>query len=260
MVSWAQADVVILTAIELEYAAAKRVDDGAAVRSRWIEETHNGLPVALREFISRRGRRLRLAVGRAPDMAKGSALTTLVPLVNALRPACIAMCGVCAGRPGKTQLGDVIVAERLYDYDAGKYKDVGFEADVRTYSLPPSWKVAAEQFRPKARFGGQPWWQQRPIPYEWQEAWVLIHMHAGIEDPSALPDCMDRCPQWSTVVENLWKTGDVKRNTRSLTMKGRRRAAGVAIKYKVFPDLSPGGDFMPFRVHVHPIGSGSAVR
>jgi nucleoside phosphorylase len=260
MVSWVKADIVVLTAIELEYAAVKLVDDGAVQGSRWVEETHNGLPVALRELISRRGRRLRMAVGRAPDMGKGSALTTLLPLVNTLQPSCIAMCGVCAGRPKKTALGDVIVGERLYDYDAGKWKEVGFDADVRTYNLPRAWKVAAQQFQPRERFGDKDWWQRRPVPYEWQEAWVLLQLHEGNKDPSTVADCKHRCPQWHTVIENLWNAGEVKRNTLLLTKLGRARAAGVAIQYKQFPDLSPGGDFLPFRLHVHPIGSGSAVR
>lgn len=193
-------------------------------------------------------------------MGKGAAVATLLPLVNALRPSCIAMCGVCAGRPGKTALGDVVVGERLYDYDAGKLKEVGFEADVRTYSLPARWKTAAERFQPKVHFGNEGWWQQRPMPYEWQENWVLIKLHEGIANPAALPECKDRCPQWSTVIENLWTADEVKRNTGSLTEKGRERAAGLAFKYPQFPDLSPGSDFLPFQLHVKPIGSGSAVR
>lgn len=258
--SWTRADVVILTAIELEYAAVKRVEAGAAPGGRWIEEKHNKLPVAMREFVGSNGRPLRIAVGRAPDMGKGAAVATLAPLIDALRPSCIAMCGVCAGRSGKTGLGDVVVGERLYDYDAGKWKEVGFEADVRTYSLPAPWKIAAQQFDPPARFGGEDWWRGRPLPYEWQENWVLTQLHAGVDDPVALPERKDRCPQWSTVIENLWKTGDVKRSTRSLTEKGRRRATGVTIQYPEFPELAPGGEFMPFRLHVAPIGSGSAVR
>src|ERR1700704_3754969 len=165
--SWRRADVVILTAIDLEFEAVKRVEAGAAPSSRWVE-IREAPPMAQREFVDHQGHRLRIVVARAPDMGKGSALTTLVPLVDTLRPSCIAMCGVCAGRAGKTALGDVVVGERLYDYDAGKWTDLGFEADVRTYSLPAGWKVAAERFKPMARFGGEDWWQQRPVSYEWQ--------------------------------------------------------------------------------------------
>jgi hypothetical protein len=221
MVSWTRADVVILTAIELEYAAVKQVDAGAVPGTRWAEEQHNGLPVALREFNGKGGRCLRIVVARAPDMGKGSALTTLQPLVDAMRPACIAMCGVCAGRPGKTALGDVVLGERLYDYDAGKWTE-GFSADVRTYSLPAPWKIAAEQFDPKARFGGEDWWRRRPVPYEWQEAWVLAKLYKGVEDPAALPEREDRCPQWSSVIERLWDDGYLEGN--KLTPKGTKRA------------------------------------
>jgi nucleoside phosphorylase len=256
--SWTQADVVILTAIELEYAAVKRVDAGAMPGGRWVEEKHNGLPVALREFVGRGESRLRVAVARAPDMGKGSALTTLQPLVDALRPACIAMCGVCAGRSGKTALGDVVVAERLYDYDAGKWMDAGFQADVRTYSLPAPWKIAAEQFHPKVRFGGETWWQERPVPYEWQKAWVLVKLHQRVARPADLPESKHRCPQWHTVIERLRNDRYLEGN--KLTPKGKKRAADLAFQYPEFPDLSPGGTYMPFQLHVKPIGSGSAVR
>lgn len=261
MATWTSVDVVILTSIELEYAAVKLVDAGSVAGSRWVEERHNGLPVASREFVGAGDRCLRVVVSRAPDMGKASVLTTLVPLVDALRPSCIAMCGVCAGRPGKTALGDVVVAERLYDYDTGKWKDLGFEADLRTCSLRPDWKIAAERFQPKQRFGGEAWWQRRPVPYEWQEAWVRRMLRDGVDDPMAtLPDARGRCPQWSKVIENLWSAGEVERDTLELTKVGLRRAAGEAVKYPEFPDLSPGGDFMPFQLHVQPIGTGSAVR
>lgn len=253
--SWTRADVVILTAIELEYAAVKQVDAGAAPGTRWAEETHNGLPVALREFIGSGGRRLRIAVGRAPDMGKGATLTILQPLVDAMRPVCIAMCGVCAGRLGKTALGDVVVGERMYDYDAGKWREE-FSADVRTYSLPAPWKVAAEQVEPKARFDGEDWWWRRPVPYEWQEAWVLAKLHEGVENPVTLPESTDRCPQWTSVIERLRADGYPKGN--KSTPKGKKRAAAVAFQYTSFPDQSPGGKFTSFHLQVRPIGS--AVR
>jgi hypothetical protein len=42
MVSWTRADVVILTAIELEYAAVKLVEAAAAPGSNWVDEKHDG--------------------------------------------------------------------------------------------------------------------------------------------------------------------------------------------------------------------------
>jgi nucleoside phosphorylase len=78
------------------------------------------LPVAYRSFVVENGRPLRVAVAASPDMGAPAAMSTLLPLVEALAPRCIAMCGVCAGRRGKVRLGDVVAAERLYYHDTGK--------------------------------------------------------------------------------------------------------------------------------------------
>jgi nucleoside phosphorylase len=59
------------------------------------------------------GRPLRVAVAVAPAVGATAAVNTLLPLLTELKPRCIAMCGVCAGRRGKVQLGDVVAADRL---------------------------------------------------------------------------------------------------------------------------------------------------
>jgi hypothetical protein len=99
-------DVVVLTAITLEYQAAKEVADGA-VEASWEEQKRpNGLPVAFRSFRRQKGRPLRVALTQAGDMGAVSATNALLPLVMDYGPRCIAMCGVCAGHSGKTSLGD----------------------------------------------------------------------------------------------------------------------------------------------------------
>jgi len=93
-----RADVVILTAIRLEFDAVLEVDAGAAAGSVWeIVAGPNGLPVAFRSFEVERGRALRVAVAVSPDMGATAAVNTLLPLVEKLKPRCVAMCGVCAG-------------------------------------------------------------------------------------------------------------------------------------------------------------------
>jgi nucleoside phosphorylase len=114
-------DVVIMTAIALEYREALRVGAGALAGSQWEERRGpNELPVAFRAFSGKEGRPLRVALALAGDMGAVAATNALLPLVMAYEPRCVAMCGVCAGRPGKTNLGDVIAAERLFFHDEGK--------------------------------------------------------------------------------------------------------------------------------------------
>ena len=81
-----RADVVILTAIRLEYDAAKEVDAGAEAGSQWEEiDGPNSLPVAFREFTVANGRPLRIALAVSPDMGATAATNTLLPLVERLQ-------------------------------------------------------------------------------------------------------------------------------------------------------------------------------
>jgi tetratricopeptide (TPR) repeat protein/nucleoside phosphorylase len=253
-------DIIILTALTLEYQAVIKVDAGARSGSSWEGETFDGLPIAFREFEGRNGLALRVAVAQPGDMGAVAALNVLAPLVQKFRPRVVAMSGVCAGKPGKTALGDVVAAERLYFHDTGKQRHDKTQQDLETCSLRKDWKIALEHFDFTARFGSEAWWQARPRPQEWQELWVLTKLLQGVVDPSQDPECATACPQWELVIDALWKSGEVKPATRKLTAKGKRRIEAVLIKHRnQFPDLSPVGTLMPFKVHVAPMGSGSKV-
>jgi tetratricopeptide (TPR) repeat protein/nucleoside phosphorylase len=256
-----QVHVVILTAIALEYRAAKQVDAGAWERSQWEEETGpNGLPVAFRTFRGKGGKPLRVAVAQAGGMAGVATVNALLPLVEKYQPRCVAMCGVCAGRPGKTQMGDVIAPDRLFFHDTGKREPGGVKQDLQTYNLREDWKVAIEHLDFTARFQSEEWWKKRPLPYEWQENWVLAMLHQGVADPASHPECEERCPQWEKVIASLWKSGHVQDGTLTLTEEGRKRIGPVLIQHRNrLPGLSPAGTVLPFRVHVAPMGSGNQV-
>jgi hypothetical protein len=53
------------------------------------------------------------------------------------------MSGVCAGRPGKTNLGDVVAAEWLSFHDTGKRLPTKVQQDLKTYNLRDDWNRAA---------------------------------------------------------------------------------------------------------------------
>lgn len=252
---------VILTAIPLEYQAVRQVKAGTWEGSQWEEEEGpNGLPVAFRTFRGKGGRPLRVAVAQSPKMGATAATNTLLSLVQKYGPRCVAMSGVCAGHPKKTNLGDVIAAERLFFHDTGKKLPEEFQHDLETYNLREDWKVALENFPFKERFREEPWWGSRPVPYEWQENWVLAKLHEGIEDPASLPECAVWCQQWETVIDSLWKEGHLEEGTLRLTDKGRKRIGAILIRHRNrLPDPSPSETLIPFKVQVAPMGSGSPV-
>ncbi len=253
--------MVILVAITLEYQAALQVETGAWEGSQWEEQTGpNGLPVAFRTFHGKGERPLRVAVAQAGDMGGVAATNALLPLVAAYRPRCVAMCGVCAGRPKKTNLGDVIAAERLFFHDTGKRLPDEVQQDLKTYNLRDDWMVALEHFDFAARFRDETWWKARPVSYEWQENWVLTKLREGVEDPSSLPECNEYCPQWEKVIASLWESKLVEDGTLTLSEEGRKRIGRILIQHRNrFPETSPTGTLLPFKVHVAPMGSGNQV-
>jgi len=94
-------------------------------------------------LISKKGRYFTVALVRS-DMGTDSAGPIAQKMVDTLRPNFIAMCGICAGRPKDTRLGDVIIASKVFRYDrksitslADKLLDVSW--DITTFSLAQSW-------------------------------------------------------------------------------------------------------------------------
>ncbi|WP_205520075.1 tetratricopeptide repeat protein [Pyxidicoccus caerfyrddinensis] len=254
-------DVVILTAIPLEYEAALQVSAGAVEGSQWEEERRpNGLRVSFRSFHGKKGARpLRVALALAGGMGAVEATSALLPLVEEYHPRCVAMCGVCAGRPGKTNLGDVIAPDRLFFHDTGKLRPEGTQQDLTTYNLRYDWKEDLKHFDFLKQLKGEAWWNNRPVPYEWQENWALLKLHEGVSKPWTLPECEQYCPHWEKIVDALVKSAHVS-DSGELTDEGRKRVKALLFRHKGrLPDLSPTGELFPFRVHLEPMGSGSQV-
>ncbi len=254
-------DVLIVTAIKIEYDAVLEVHTGALPGSGWDRQMGpTGFEVAFRTFQAVGGVTLRVAVTRALEMGGVATATAAAPLVQAYSPQCLAMCGVCAGRRGKLELGDVIIADRLWTYDTGKLEvekdDHGQEqprvqGDMLQYQLNARWKHAAESFTPEANSA---WLSLRPRSYEAQMDWVLQVLHSG-DDPAHHRERETRCTDYSDkIIPALWERGWVQPGTLNLTDAGRQYIQGQQIRY---PDglLEP----RPFQVHLGPIGTGSKV-
>jgi len=223
--SWRRVDAIVLTVLRSELDAVLAVDAGAVPGSTWELATGpSGLPVAFRTFVASGAgadRPLRIAVAKAPDAGATAATETLLPLVEAWQPRCVAMCGVCAGRRGKTELGDVVAAERLFYRDTGKQLPGEIQQDLTTYKLRDDWKAALEAMAVVERFRDEPWLRARPLPARWAELSALVALRDGAAEPwRALgpPDAR----RWSEVVVSLRERGLLAASGRELTDAGRR--------------------------------------
>lgn len=254
-------DVLIVTAVKDEWDAVLTVDSEAKPGSSWeVLSGMTDLEVRYRDFVVERGD-LRFAIVQALGMGREHAVIAAAPLLarhSEIR--CLAMCGVCAGRRDDVALGDVIIADRAWAYDAGKVKATleadgarveRFQGDMELYRIhPPEWKQRAERFKIDP---ASMWIRTRPRSYEAQGDWVLECLKND-ENPRTHVDRALKCPDWEPVLRQLWKTKRLEEGELKLTEAGKKHISRRLL-------LEPDGlrDASPFKVVVGPIASGSPV-
>src|SRR4051812_39922987 len=99
-------DVLVVTALLDELNALRAIEGGVG---HWTEGRH---PSTGFVFHYRQIDTLWIAAAWAGEMGETATATRATLLINHLNPACLAMCGICAGKRGDVFLGDAIVADR----------------------------------------------------------------------------------------------------------------------------------------------------
>lgn len=144
---------------------------------------------------------LKICVSWLPD--KGGLETALYfkPIIKELRPYFAAMTGICAGDKRKVNLGDIIVAERAFFYDTGKFikDEYGrelYQHDTKTHQPSGNMVQYARMFEG---------WRsviealQRPISKHQQQDWILDKL---LDDSTPrvsdiqLEDLIKHAPDW----------------------------------------------------------------
>ncbi len=109
-------DVAVVCALDtVELAAMKRLPCGWQPLRLPHDETRywNGVIRAGKQSLS-------IVVGAAPRMGMPASAVLAAKMIASFRPKILAMTGICAGRFGKVNLGDVIVANPSWDWGSGK--------------------------------------------------------------------------------------------------------------------------------------------
>lgn len=250
-------DLLIITAADAEDDAVREVREAAL--GEWRETPGPpgyGFAVWRNEYRAAAGGRISVALTRAVQMGGEGAGNAAARLVDAYKPRCLAMCGVCAGNPGRVQLGDVVVAELVWRYDEGALVNTApggrpvLHPRITTYQLNAQWKQAAEYFLipPETE-----WLQSRPRSRELQENWVLHELYNG-RNPLESPERERFCHDWTDVVRALQKENliSVKNGEPELTKRGRDRITTYLFNH---------GGKLPepetWKIAVGPLGTGN---
>lgn len=145
-------DVLIVTAAGGEGEAVRAVSDGMVTPWRELPAPPS-VPNLLwfAEFKGLNDRPLRVVLVRALRQGAEATVGIVQQLLPFLNPSCVAMSGVCAGVPGYTTIGDVVIADSLWRYDLGRrlidpeMGDETFHHEVVTYQMPANWLQPAQQ-------------------------------------------------------------------------------------------------------------------
>ena len=70
---------------------------------------------------------LRVVAAAQHVMGMSDCASLCTKIVLRYRPRFLVMTGVAGGRSGKVNIGDIIIAEEVFNYQAGKYTEAGFE-------------------------------------------------------------------------------------------------------------------------------------
>ncbi|MCX7094703.1 MAG: effector-associated domain EAD1-containing protein [Methylobacter sp.] len=250
----ANVDILLICALKDEYDQVLKVADG--LQTDWQEHPlDSGWMIADARFTTSSGSTLSIRATHASYMGREQAQATASKLIHDQPARCIAMSGICAGRRGKVALGDVIFAERLWSYDAGKLTvedgQERFQGDQLQYRPSSTWVQRMQHVSVPAL--NTSWLSLRPaLSLEQQEDWVLLRALAG-EDPSQHADCDTACPNWSDVLPRLWQRKWLEKPL-TLTAAGQQRAEELNLLYHGNPSSPP-----DFNIHVAPMATGAAV-
>lgn len=244
----ASVDVLIITALREELDALLEVTAGLV--EPWVDG-HDG-DYRIATFDGQHGP-LRVAAARPTRMAGVATATVATRLADLLTPACLAMCGVCAGHPRDTDLGDVVIADRVFHYDQGKAKPDAFEGDLWVHALHDTWLRAAQDLAGPAKgFHGY------TVADDEAGQWWFIEQLLEGRDPLGaaairrhIPDAR-RKAILRTLRDDL---GYVSFAGGVFSLTDAGRSAGE--ERRVFHGTLV--TERPYHVHVGPIGSGNAV-
>lgn len=241
-----QADVLIVTALREEFEAAREA--GRAHVAQW-EEREPGSPAPY--LWGRCAGRWSVALARPAAMGGRSTGPIATTLADRLRPSCLAMSGVCAGHPGRTAPGDVVVAEVAYEWDEGKQSSEGFTGDHRQAALDPRWLRAAQDFDP-ARVPAY-----GVATADEAMVWLLECLFRG-RDPRSHPARHRYFPPgaWLPRLEEWTAHGVIAREPNGPVVL---TAAGTELIQRRLYDDVDGPQRLPFGVVAAPMASGSAV-
>ncbi len=252
-VSHAKPDILLLCALRDEYDQVLQVSEGLI--AGWeSQRIAGGWLVADATFRATTGEPLTIRASYAPHMGEEHISGLCSKLMAAGQPRCLAMSGICGGRRGDVQLGDVIFADMLWFYQAGK---TTLDPDGTEQFLPDAYPTQPKPIwvqRMKEPFVSGDWVRLRPgLTIDQQTEWLILELHQG-RDPQGHGERAKHCPDWERALARARECKWITASPPFLTAEGESEAK--RLQYEQDGIVKPRPDF---DTHVGPMATGGAV-
>lgn len=109
-------DVALITAVDDEYIAL----DSLPIKWENISINDDPSTYSIGEIIDDSGKSRKILKTKLLEMGMAAAAYSTTKIIDLFDPSIVIMVGICGGRKGDVDLGDVIVADRSWDYGSGK--------------------------------------------------------------------------------------------------------------------------------------------
>ena len=254
-------DVCIVCALAEEARAFLRLveDRCHASWSHHITE-RSGYDCRLTTIPNARGEPLRLQVSWLSRYGSQEMVLHLTHVLEEAQPRLVLMTGICAGDRRHVHLGDLIVAERTFTADSGKFTvgeqgQVVHQHDTITYLLQEQILRFVPLFERWKDLVGQ---LARPRSKRHQRDWLLQRLLAeATASVTALPlsELEEQAPDWRRIVHEL-QQGEKPVLLPSLVLRNRALIERLSYGLDPFPFLDP----PQAQCHIRPLASTTAVR
>lgn len=246
-------DILIICALRDEYNALLETLNG---ETSWKEEIIDGWTIAKTTIETPSGT-LSIMASWQNFMGREQAIAATTSLLQQQKNKikCICMTGICAGRRGKVHLGDVIFADRLWSYDAGKSVIIegveNFQGDQLQFKPTPKILQRMQSFKVEE----ESWWDLRPLySLDYQERWLLLQLFDG-NQPSNNELFQTYCANFPEVIKRLRKRNWISSQGFNLTEIGSEQATKLKEESLYGLPNDP-----KFSVHIAPIATGNTVK
>ncbi|WP_264531547.1 response regulator [Flavobacterium sp. N502540] len=136
-------DIAIITALNKELEKVLRLD------GKWIEKKlyNDSTIFHVGQFKRKDDKIIRIVAACAPQMGMCASSTLSMKLITNFKPKYLIMSGIAAGIKGEVELGDILIAEQVWDGASGKLKNDNNEGVL--FQPDPRYKILNEDLKEK---------------------------------------------------------------------------------------------------------------